>query len=108
MDARPCVNFGPAGQVPPGEGRTFLVGQRAIAVFRTRSGDLFATDAQCPHRGGPLADGLVGGCLVACPLHGFRFDLRTGESQGSATDALTTYPVQLSAAGELLVDVEVA
>ena len=55
---------------------------RDIAVFRCRSGEVYATEAECPHRGGPLADGLVGGHSVICPLHGFVFDLRTGEAAG--------------------------
>ena len=55
---------------------------RDVAVFRCRSGEVYATEAECPHRGGPLADGLVGSHSVICPLHGFVFDLRTGEAAG--------------------------
>ncbi len=64
-------------EVPPGEGRSVSVGGRKIAVFRTEAG-VFALDAECPHRGGPLADGLVADRCVTCPLHGKRFDLETG------------------------------
>ena len=67
--------------IPPGEGRTFVLGGRRIAVFHGRDGALHATQADCPHRGGPLADGLVGGGVLICPLHERRFDLATGLSQ---------------------------
>jgi nitrite reductase (NADH) small subunit len=93
--------LGPSALIPPGEGRVFEVDGRRIAVFRTRHGDLFATQAECPHRQGPLADGLVGGGQVVCPLHGFRFDLRTGEPAGHDCAPLITYAVEESDAREL-------
>ena len=71
-----------ARRIPLGEARVFRVDGRDVAVFRCRSGEVFATSAECPHRGGPLADGLVGGHSVICPLHGFVFDLRTGDGAG--------------------------
>ena len=54
------VTIGPLSSIPPGEGRSYLVGGEKIAVFCIRSGGVFAVQAECPHRGGPLADGLVG------------------------------------------------
>jgi nitrite reductase (NADH) small subunit len=72
------VLVGDVAAVPPGEGRTFDVAGVPIAVFHTRSGEVFATQAACPHKGGPLADGLVGAGTVICPLHDRIFDLRTG------------------------------
>ena len=53
--------WGPVASIPAGEGRTFPAGTKRIAVFRTRQGALFASQADCPHRGGPLADGLSAG-----------------------------------------------
>lgn len=78
--------------VPPGEGRTFDLGGMSIAVFRTRDGELYATQARCPHKQGPLADGLVGARSVTCPLHARRFDLSTGQADGDCA-ALRTYRV---------------
>ena len=72
------VVAGPLSLIPPGEGRTFSVGGVRIAIFHTRDGGVFATQADCPHRGGPLADGLTGGGMVVCPLHSWKFDLQTG------------------------------
>lgn len=50
---------------------------RRIVIFKTPEG-LFATDAECPHKGGPLAAGWVENGKVYCPLHGWDFDLKTG------------------------------
>ena len=51
--------IGDLAQIPRGEGRTFAVGSRRVAVFHTGAG-VFATQADCPHLRGPLADGLTG------------------------------------------------
>jgi nitrite reductase [NAD(P)H] small subunit len=80
--------------IPPGEGRNFEVAGERIAVFHTRSGQVFAVQAACPHKGGPLADGLVGGTTVVCPLHSWKFDLSTGEPvMGSCK--LKMYPARV-------------
>ncbi len=71
--------LGPAEQVPVGEGRAFAVGGEQVAVFRLRDGGLRAVAAVCPHRGGPLADGLIDGQQVICPLHNHAFRLNDGQ-----------------------------
>ncbi|HEY5196413.1 MAG TPA: nitrite reductase small subunit NirD [Solirubrobacteraceae bacterium] len=63
--------------VPLGEGRAVELDGRRVAVFQTRNG-WYALDQRCPHRGGPLADGIVADGCVTCPLHDRRFDLATG------------------------------
>lgn len=70
-----------AEDVPLGEGRAVTVAGRRIAVFNAPSG-WYALDHACPHRGGPLADGLLSDACVTCPLHERRFDLRSGEDLG--------------------------
>lgn len=70
--------LGPMDQIPVGEGRTFTVGDEQVAVFRPRGGGLHALQAICPHRGGPLADGLIDGQQVICPLHNHAFRLADG------------------------------
>lgn len=99
------VNLGSVERIPVGEGRTVEVGGEAIAVFRTRAGELFAVQATCPHRGGPLADGIVGGTRVVCPLHSYAFELSTGEPLREGCPALRTYRVSVSSAGEVLLTV---
>ena len=75
--------IGRVEDVPLLEGRSVTVAGRRVAVFRTAEG-FHAIDAACPHEGGPLADGLVADSCVTCPLHGWRFDLRTGAGPGHA------------------------
>jgi nitrite reductase (NADH) small subunit len=96
-------DLGPTAQIPPGEGRTFDVGGRQVAVFRSRDGRVFATQATCPHRGGPLADGLVGDGVVVCPLHEWRFDLASGATP-NGTCPLAVYPLTVDAAGHLTLE----
>jgi nitrite reductase (NADH) small subunit len=68
--------------VPPGEGRALTIGGRRVAIFRSAAG-WYALDAVCPHRGGPLADGIVCDRAVICPLHERRYDLATGAPLGA-------------------------
>ena len=79
--------------VPLGEGRSITLDGRRIAIFRSAAG-WFALDAACPHRGGPLADGIVCDNAVICPLHDRRYDLASGEAL-NADDVVTAHSVQL-------------
>ena len=87
-----CV--GTVEGIPAGEGRTYEVGKERIAVFRLRDGSLRAVQAECPHKQGPLAEGITGGCAVICPLHSRKFDLSTGECLTGDNYRLRTYPVR--------------
>jgi len=87
-------HLGPATQVPLGEGRLFDVDGWQLAVFRPRDGGVYAIDPVCPHRAGPLAEGLVGGTMVVCPLHAWTFDLTTGCRVGG-TEAVACHPARL-------------
>jgi nitrite reductase (NADH) small subunit len=98
------VTLGSIVSIPPGEGRTFDVGSCKIAVFHTRQGSVFAAQAECPHKKGPLADGLLGDSTLVCPLHAWKFDLETGKTD-SGPCSLKTYPARLSRAGQIVVDV---
>ena len=100
--------IGQLSQIPMGEGRNFALlgsfGERRVAVFHTRDGRVFATQADCPHRGGPLADGLTGDGTVVCPLHDRMYDLGTGAGIGTECH-LAVYPVRADADGTIwLVD----
>ncbi len=91
-------------QIPKGEGRAFWVGGHRIAVFHTRAGEVFATQSECPHRKGPLADGLLDGTSVICPLHDRIYDLRSGQELG-ADCHLRLFPVRTTDEGTILVAV---
>jgi nitrite reductase (NADH) small subunit len=93
--------IGYLSQIPPGEGRVFALNGLYVAVFHTRSGGVFATQSQCPHKGGPLADGLTDGATVVCPLHDRIYDLRTGAGLGNDCN-ITIYPVRVAADGTIL------
>ena len=95
------VSIGPITQIPPGEGRNFLVAGQLIAVFRTRDDAVYATQAACPHRGGPLADGLLGGTTLICPLHSWKFDIKTGAALFGDC-GLKTFPVAVDASGQVV------
>ena len=70
--------------IPPREGRAVKVGNREIAIFNL--GDRFlAVDNRCPHKGGPLADGIVSGATIVCPLHAWKISLETGEGVNSTS-----------------------
>jgi nitrite reductase (NADH) small subunit len=98
------VTLAAISAIPEGEGRTFRVGNARVAVFRTRQDQVFATQAECPHRRGMLADGLLGGSTLVCPLHALKFDLATGRAlNGDCT--LKTYPARIGTAGQIVVDV---
>ena len=95
------VPLGPVDQIPVGQGRTFVVDFRQIAIFRLRDGSLRALDAVCPHRGGPLADGLIDNRVVICPLHGFTYDLTTGCEVANGGATVTAYPVHADDTGTI-------
>lgn len=79
--------------LPEREGRSVVVGGEEIAVFRCDSG-IRAVSNACPHAGGPLADGIVAGDTVTCPLHGRAVDLLSGEVTDCATP-VRVHPVMV-------------
>lgn len=74
-----------------------------VAVFRTADDQVFALDDRCPHKGGPLSEGIVHGSHVTCPLHSWVFDLATGIAQGADEGMVRTYPAR-TADGRVFVD----
>ena len=71
-------------------------GSRTIAVYRLKGGKFYATDGLCTHEYAYLAEGLVIGGVIECPLHNGRFDIATGRAlRAPACDHLETYPVEL-------------
>ncbi len=97
--------IGPIDQIPPGEGRNFEVAGQPIAVFHTRGGAIYATQAYCPHRAGPLADGMLGESVLVCPLHDMRFDLTTGEPMGGPC-SIKVYPVRMTEDHDVLLTLD--
>jgi nitrite reductase (NADH) small subunit len=75
-----------------------------VAVFRTADDQVFALEDRCPHKGGPLSEGIVHGTSVTCPLHAWVFDLNTGLARGADEGAVRTWPVRVEA-GRIFLDV---
>ncbi|HEY8667289.1 MAG TPA: Rieske 2Fe-2S domain-containing protein [Tepidisphaeraceae bacterium] len=82
----------------PGVGRAFEIAGQVVAVFLTRAGQVRAVENRCPHRGGPLADGILANNHVVCPFHANRYDLTTG---ACSTDScsIAAYPARIASEG---------
>ena len=81
-------------EIPRREGRAVEINGRKIAIFNLPQG-FMAVANSCPHRGGPLADGMVSGTLVVCPLHAKKIDLLSGRMIAEPSACVETFPVQI-------------
>jgi nitrite reductase (NADH) small subunit len=77
------IDVGAVTDVPRRGARRVPSPRGDIAIFRTGDGDVFALLDKCPHKGGPLSEGIVHGRAVTCPLHAWNIDLVTGEAMGA-------------------------
>ena len=97
------VDIGAAEDILPRSARVVRTGRGEIAVFRTAADIFYAIDNRCPHRGGPLSEGIVHGDAVTCPLHNWSISLPTGKALGSDEGCVATIPVKVEAGRLLLV-----
>lgn len=100
----PTVNLGRISRIPEGQGRCYVVGPDEIAIFRQRDGRIFAAANRCPHRQGPLAEGVLGSGRIICPLHGHQFSLESGAGSESA-ECVQIYAVR-EVAGDILLSLK--
>lgn len=96
------IDIGSLDDIPQRGARCVKTAFGKIAVFRTASDDVFAMDDRCPHRGGPLSQGIVHGNSVTCPLHNWVIALDTGKALGADEGSVTTVPVKVEA-GRILI-----
>lgn len=97
------VAVAPLSEVPENGSRGFAVEGRAILLCRSSAG-LFAIENLCSHALSPLEGGRVRGPHIFCPMHGVRFDLRTGAPSGELTrKSITTWPASVDG-GIVMVD----
>lgn len=90
------LDIGPTGQIDPGTARTLPVaGGEEIAVFHTMRGEFYALVNKCPHKQGPLSQGIVHGDSVSCPLHNWRISLKSGEALGDDAGCTPTIPLKV-------------
>lgn len=97
------VDIGPLEAVPVRGARIVRTVHGCIAVFRTAASEVFAIDDQCPHKAGPLSQGIVHGNAVTCPLHNWVISLETGTAQGADEGGVRTYPLKVEN-GRILLD----
>ncbi|MEZ5716556.1 MAG: nitrite reductase small subunit NirD [Paracoccaceae bacterium] len=97
------IDIGALADIPERGARLVKTQAGCVAVFRTGPDEVFAVSDRCPHKGGPLSEGIVHGQKVTCPLHNWVFDLNTGEAQGADTGRIDTFPIRIES-GRLMLD----
>ncbi len=89
------VRVGKLVDIPRQGSRRVKAGSMTIAVFRTADDRVFALEDKCPHKQGPLSQGIVHGDCVTCPLHNWVIALDTGEACGADEGRVVRFPVRL-------------
>lgn len=97
------VEIGALTDIPVRGTRIVKTAGGCIAVFRTAENEAYALEDRCPHKGGPLSQGIVHGTSVTCPLHNWVISLKTGKAQGADSGAVKTIPLRVEN-GRLLLD----
>ena len=89
------IDIGAVGDVPVLGSRVVQAPGDDIAVFKAADGTLFALRDRCPHKGGPLSQGMVHGHAVTCPLHNWVISLETGQAQGADQGCAHKIPLRV-------------
>jgi nitrite reductase (NADH) small subunit len=97
------IEIGSIKDIPRRGARCVATPAGKIAVFRTADDKVFAIDDRCPHKGGPLSQGIVHGAAVTCPLHNWVIALDTGKALGADEGEVRTYPLKVEG-GRLFID----
>lgn len=88
--------------IPVQGSRRIMTEQGEVALFRTVSNQVFALKNECPHKQGPLSEGIVHGNSVTCPLHNWVISLETGEAQGEDHGCTPSLAVEVTPEGSVL------
>lgn len=88
------VEVARVAEIPPGTSLTVHIDDDAIAIFNV-DGAFHAIDNRCPHANAPLADGELDGNLIACPLHGWQFDVTNGDCHFMPAARVHCYAVKV-------------
>lgn len=102
VQANQWIAVGQISDIPRQGARCVKNGAMTIAIFRTSDDRLFALEDKCPHKNGPLSNGIVHDGCVTCPLHNWVISLETGSAQGADTGETLTFPVKLDGQTVLL------
>ena len=103
MQDNAFIDIGALEDIPRQGARVVRTPRGCIAVVRTADDEVFALDDRCPHKGGPLSQGIVHGRSITCPLHNWVIGLDTGAAQGADEGSSRTYKLRL-AEGRILLD----
>jgi nitrite reductase (NADH) small subunit len=97
------TDIGALDAIPRRGARVVRLAQGCVAVFRAADDQVFALEDRCPHKGGPLSQGIVHGTSVTCPLHNWVMSLETGEAQGADEGRAQTFYLRVEE-GRVLID----
>ena len=100
------ITIGNVDDIPIAGSRVVVTPVCNIAVFRTADNEIYALEDRCPHRGGPISQGIVHDRQVTCPLHNYVIDLTSGETQEPGTAPVCTVSVRVEDNGEMLLNVQ--
>jgi len=89
------IVIGQINDIPKLGSRLIATEEGDVAIFRTSDDQVFALLDQCPHKGGPLSQGMVYGHAVACPLHNWSINLSSGEAVAPDEGCTNSYPVKV-------------
>jgi nitrite reductase (NADH) small subunit len=104
QDLKACwVAVGTVDDVPMRGARCVKNGAMTIAIFRTATNEIYALEDKCPHRNGPLSQGIVHDGCVTCPLHNWVISLATGRAQAADEGATLAFPVKIEG-GKIYLD----
>jgi nitrite reductase (NADH) small subunit len=95
MSEMDWIAIGAIADIPLRGARCVNTPQGKIGVFRTAEDQVFAIEDHCPHKGGPLSQGIVHGAAVTCPLHNWVFSLETGKALGADEGSVRTIPLKV-------------
>ncbi len=89
------ISVGRIEDIPRQGARVVTTSTGDIAVFRTADDEVFALRDKCPHKGGPLSQGIVHGKRVACPMHDWKISLETGLAAAPDEGCAKRFPVRV-------------
>jgi len=93
MDGKNWQLIADLKDLPKQGAKSYTIGDRSIGIFRTFHNQIFAIHDQCPHKQGPLSEGLIHGKYVTCPLHDWTIDLQSGSCQSPDEGQVACYPL---------------
>ena len=102
MDDARWLEVGKISDIPLRGSRCLKMGEMTVALFRTAENEVFAMEDKCPHKNGPLSEGIVHDGCVTCPLHNWVISLETGEAQGADEGQTAAFPIKLDGQNVLL------